>query len=78
MSYYTYECDHYPVSINLGAAGDCEIDVHVCVDIDYEEIINEMGDAVWDYIADEDVGQRVLNNHKDYMENMVEEQATWM
>ena len=73
MSYYTYECDHYPVSINLGAAGDCEIDVHVCLEIDYQDIINEMGDEVWDYV---DAGQHILDNHKDYMENMVEEACT--
>ena len=73
MSYYTYECEDYPAYVNLGAAGDCEIEVFVSVDINYEYIINEMGDDVWDYV---DVGQHILDNHTDYMEEMVESACT--
>ncbi len=73
MSYYRYENYDYPAYVNLGAAGDCEINVHVCLEIDYQDIINEMGDEVWDYV---DAGQHILDNHKDYMENMVEEACT--
>ena len=72
MSYYTYECD-YPAYVNLGAAGDCEIDVFVSVEIGYQDIINEMGDDVWDYV---DVGHYILNNHTDYMDGIVEEACT--
>jgi len=73
MSYYTYEDYNCPVSINLGAAGDCEVEVFVSVEIDYKDIINEMGDYVWDYV---DAGHHILDNHTDYMEEMVEEACT--
>lgn len=70
MSYYTYETNHYPAYVYLGAAGDCEIEVNVCVEIDYQDIIDEMGDSVWGYI-DRDLPDYVLNNYKHFMEEVV-------
>ena len=76
MSYYTYEDYNYPAYIDFGAAGECEVDVYVSVEIDYKDIMNELGDEVWDYIDDSDVEQRIIENHKDYMDCMVEEACT--
>ncbi len=75
MSYYTYENYEYPVYVNLGAAGDCEIDVHVTIDIDCQDIINEMGGDVWEYVAG-DIEDHIINNHTDYMQGIVENACT--
>ena len=73
MRYYTYETDFYPAYVDLGAAGDCEIDVHVSIEIDYQDIIDEMGDDVWYYVEVED---HIINNHTDYMQGIVESACT--
>ena len=76
MSYYTYETYEYPAWINLGAAGEQEIDIHVNIDIPYDEIISEMGDDVWDYLGTDGVGQHIIDNHTDYMQDIVENACT--
>ena len=73
MSYYNYTDSNYPAYVNLGAAGDCEIDVCIDVDIDYQYIIDDMGEDVWEYL---DIGQHIINNHTDYMQGIVEEACT--
>ncbi len=75
MGYYTYETECYPADVDLGAAGDCEIDVYVSVEIRYEDIINEMGDDVWKYVAG-DIEDHIINNHTDYMQGIVENACT--
>ena len=76
MSYYTYEDNYYTAYLDLGVAGEQEIEVSISVDIRYEDIINEMGDDVWDYIDTDDIEQRVINNHTDYMQGIVENACT--
>ena len=75
MNYYTYETDHYPAYVDLGAAGECEVDVHVSVEIDYQDIINEMGKDVWEYVED-DIEQHIIDNYTDYMQGIVEGACT--
>jgi len=76
MSNYTYEDEYYTTYLDLGVAGEQEIEVSISVDIRYEDIINEMGDDVWDYIDTDDIEQRVINNHTDYMQGIVENACT--
>jgi len=76
MSYYTYEDNYYTTYLDLGVAGEQEVEVSISVDIRYEDIINEMGDDVWGYLSDGDIEQHIINNHTDYMQGIVEEACT--
>lgn len=70
MSYYNYCDNEYTALVDFGAAGELEVYVSIDVDIDYRDIIDEMGEDVWDYL---DVEQHIIHNHTDYMEGIVEE-----
>jgi len=76
MSYYTYEDNYYTAYLDLGVAGEQEVEVCVSVQVPYGDVINEMGDDVWDYIDTDDIEQRVINNHTDYMQGIVENACT--
>ena len=76
MSYYEYEDECYPVTVDLGAAGEQEVDVCINVHIDYEDIINEMGDDVWDYLDNHAVEIHIIENHTHYMGGIVERAFT--
>ena len=76
MSYYTHEDYHYTTYLDLGVAGEQEVEVCVSVQVPYGDVINEMGDDVWDYIDTDDIEQRVINNHTDYMQGIVENACT--
>jgi hypothetical protein len=76
MSYYNYQDDYYTTYLDLGVAGEQEVEVCVDIEIDYQDIMREMGDDVWDYIDDSDVAKRVIDNHTDYMQGIVEDACT--
>jgi len=75
MDYFTYENEHYPAYLDLGAAGVCDVDVSVSIDIDYEDIMVELGDDVWEYVED-DIEQHIIDNHRYYMQGIVEGACT--
>ncbi len=73
MGYYTYETECYPAYVDLGAAGECEVEVDVSIEIDYQDILCEMGDDVWEYVG---VEYHIINNYTDYMQGIVENACT--
>ena len=75
MSYYNYCDDYYPAMVDFGAGGEQEVHVYVEVNIDYEDVINEMGSDVWEYVSEE-VEQHIIDNHTDYMQGIVEGACT--
>jgi len=75
VGYYTYEDNNYPTYVDFGAAGEREIEVSVYIEIDYQDVINEMGDDVWGYVED-GIEDHIINNHTDYMQGIVENACT--
>lgn len=71
MSYYNYCNEYYATYLNLGVAGEVEVEVCVDVEISYDDIIDEMGDNVWEYVS-EYLADHVLNNYQDYLPEILE------
>lgn len=69
MSWYNYYDTDFPVLVDLGQAGKVEMNVYVDINIDYDDILKEIGEDVWDYV---DVVARLLDNYKDYLEEIVD------
>ena len=76
MSYYTYENEYYTTYLDCGVLGEQEVEVSISVEIDYEDVVNDMGDYVWDYLHDDDVAKRVVEKYADYMPEIICEACT--